>query len=196
MSSKVTIAVASKALGLHPNTFKNWIKAGKLPGAEKVKPEKGVALWLIDLEEVKQVLSHGAAVFEAGTFEAAAAGPGGPVPDYTQYETTNQTTAQLNQIGPDVVGLAFRESIVAPLTQLIKEQGKEIAELRETKGMMAERIRNLELRLQESEASHKGAIDSATGHGIDYSLAASSGPPGASGGAGVKVAWWRRLLGG
>ena len=47
---KLPFKQISQDLGIHPNTLKNWQKAGRLPSAEKVKVN-GKFTWLVDPDE-------------------------------------------------------------------------------------------------------------------------------------------------
>jgi excisionase family DNA binding protein len=49
---RLTLSEAAAALGVHRNTIRNWIKAGKLPSASKTRDGDGVEQWTIDEDEI------------------------------------------------------------------------------------------------------------------------------------------------
>ena len=51
---KIPFSEAAKLAGIHPNTIRNWRKAGKLKTTEKVI-ENGIEVWMVDPAEVSQV---------------------------------------------------------------------------------------------------------------------------------------------
>ena len=49
---KVTLSEAAQILGIHRNTVRNWIMAGKLPSATKEQTGDGLERWTIDEDEI------------------------------------------------------------------------------------------------------------------------------------------------
>jgi excisionase family DNA binding protein len=49
---RLTLSEAADLLGVHRNTIRNWIKAGKLPSADKHRDGDGVDRWTIDEDEI------------------------------------------------------------------------------------------------------------------------------------------------
>jgi excisionase family DNA binding protein len=49
---RLTLSEAAAALGVHRNTIRNWIKAGKLPSADKHRDGVDIEQWTIDEGEV------------------------------------------------------------------------------------------------------------------------------------------------
>lgn len=135
---KTTLIQAAKLLSLHPNTLKNWQKAGRLPSAEKLKV-KGKDVWFVDLDELREVSNN--------------------EPIFTQQTSEQTTTNQEPPNGPQEPptggfgqSLALWQEIsIAPLlkanTDLLKsndEKSKRIEELALEIGQLRERLRLLE----------------------------------------------------
>jgi transposase len=53
--NRVTLSEAAQILGVHRNTVRNWVVAGKLATAEKRPTSKGLEEWVIDEQEVLEL---------------------------------------------------------------------------------------------------------------------------------------------
>ena len=49
---RVTLSEAAQILGVHRNTIRNWVMAGKLTSGEKLERSDGVEQWTVSEEEV------------------------------------------------------------------------------------------------------------------------------------------------
>ncbi len=52
---RVTLSEAAQILGVHRNTVRNWVLAGRLPGAEKLTLGDGVERWTVAEEEILEI---------------------------------------------------------------------------------------------------------------------------------------------
>jgi len=50
--SRVTLSEAAQLLGVHRNTIRNWVMAGKLTTGEKHQHSDGVEQWTVSEEEI------------------------------------------------------------------------------------------------------------------------------------------------
>lgn len=156
-ADKVTFAQAAKLLNLHTNTLKNWQKAGKLPTAEKRKV-RGVVTWLVDLDEVTVITNQGYTILDnGGDYQPQQSQQDGPEAVEQRQPEPSTQASQPTQIQPNIEATLtiFRESVVAPLTTLIKEQGNQIAELSAKNGQLEERLRHMEVQLQVAQAAQE-----------------------------------------
>lgn len=135
---KISFSEAARLAGIHPNTIRNWRKAGKLKTTEKVL-EKGIEVWIVDPEEI--------------THFALQARPSG---DTNNTNTVNNPNNVVSSLGsPQMAGfeqslLFMRESVVKPITDLVERQSTQIKEMSEELGTLKERIRQLELKQAEA----------------------------------------------
>jgi hypothetical protein len=174
---KVTFAEAARPLGIHPNTLKNWQRAGRLPGAEK-QHVKGVATWLVDPDEVSTVaLQHLATLDNTARQDPTipADRPDSSSGQARQSEPDNPTTIEDDDSGGRRQSLSpagnnidqnimlWRDSLVAPLTAQLERQFNRIEELaRENVNLirdkedLAGRVKELEARIEAQQAAqHK-----------------------------------------
>jgi uncharacterized coiled-coil protein SlyX len=129
---KVPFSEAAKLAGIHPNTIRNWRKAGKLKTAEKVL-ENGIEVWIIDPAEVSQVTLQARPSTHDNTNNDV------NTPDVNPTPPTSPVAAGFEQ------SLVFmRESVVKPLTDLVARQSDQIKEMSEEIGTLKERLRALE----------------------------------------------------
>lgn len=52
---RVTLSEAAQILGVHRNTVRNWVLAGRLPSAEKLAEGDGVERWTVAEEEILEI---------------------------------------------------------------------------------------------------------------------------------------------
>ncbi len=52
---RVTLSEAAQILGVHRNTVRNWVLAGRLPSAEKVARGDGVERWTVAEDEILEI---------------------------------------------------------------------------------------------------------------------------------------------
>lgn len=144
---KITLIQAAQILSLHPNTLKNWQKAGRLPSAEKIKV-KGKDVWFVALEDVRNVANNEQTIYQ--TIPNRQEPINDPPTDPT--DTPQQATTANNAQALDL----WRETYIVPLERanadLLKsndDKTKRIDELSHANGVLEERVRNLEAQLQE-----------------------------------------------
>ncbi len=52
---RVTLSEAAQILGVHRNTVRNWVLAGRLPSAEKLAEGDGVEQWTVAEDEILEI---------------------------------------------------------------------------------------------------------------------------------------------
>jgi transposase len=52
---RVTLSEAAQILGVHRNTVRNWVLAGRLPSAEKLTEGDGVERWTVAEDEILEI---------------------------------------------------------------------------------------------------------------------------------------------
>lgn len=135
---KVSFSEAARLAGIHPNTIRNWRKAGKLKTTEKVL-EKGIEIWIVDPGEITQLalLAH-------------------PSQDTNNNNPVNTPNIEIGSLessqaaGFEQSLLFMRESVVKPLTDLVERQSNQIKEMSEELGSLKEHIRQLEAKQAET----------------------------------------------
>jgi hypothetical protein len=130
---KVPLSEAARQIGIHPNTIRNWRKAGKLKSAEKVS-ENGTEVWIVEPSEVSKI--------------AAQARPGviGNINNPVAAPDINQSFIE----NPANLFELIREGVVRPLTELVERQSAQIKEMAEESGILKERVRQLEAKQAET----------------------------------------------
>lgn len=187
---KVPFSEAARLAGIHPNTIRNWRKAGKLKTCEKVF-ENGIEVWIVDPDEISKV----------GLQKVA---PG---------DNNNNNSVNTPDVKPDFTlappGPAFeqslvfmRESVVKPLTDLIERQSNQIKDMSEEIGTLKERVKQLEA----AQSSRDAARLAESPPPINISPRAGNGPQEPSPilhsdtlqpvTTPTKKGFWARLLGG
>jgi hypothetical protein len=156
-SSKVTLAQAAGAVGVHINTIKTWRRSGYLKSAELII-EHGVEVWHVKLDEAIQVAearrknrvasSRSNGVYPAGYPGSSSTSQGAP----TVKVPEQVLPGQVGQISPAFEqSLALiRESVVRPLVEANERQATKIEDLSVQVGTLQEKVRQLEARLAES----------------------------------------------
>jgi hypothetical protein len=130
---KVPLSEAARQVGVHPNTIRNWRKAGKLKSAEKIA-ENGTEVWIVEPSEVSKVAAQ-ARPGVIGNINYPVAAPG-------INEGSTENPAELFEL--------IREGIVRPLTELVERQSDQIKEMAEELGTLKERVRQLEAKHAET----------------------------------------------
>ena len=125
----VTFSEAAKRAGIHPNTIRNWRKAGRLKTAQKVV-ENNSEVWLVELDEVLSVAGQGVSQRAYNPNNSFIGDNVNPTPN-------NSLLIQ------ETIAAAVNQA-VAPLTALVGQQSQQIAELNRELGRLEEKLSQLQ----------------------------------------------------
>lgn len=142
-SEKVTLAQAAGRISVHINTIKTWRRSGHLKTAELII-EHGVEVWHVDLDEAIQVAQSKRNKRVDSSLNNGVYPAGYPDAEPPKQESTPAPgqTLTINPVQEQTIAF-FRDTVVAPLKDLIKEQGAEIAPLTAQNALLKDELDRL-----------------------------------------------------
>jgi hypothetical protein len=177
---KIPFAEAARLAGVHPNTVRNWRKAGKLTTALKVF-ENGNETWLVDPNEVQDIAQQKANNWHPNNNNSV---------DTPIVNPASIEPGQSNPAFEQSLAL-IRESVVRPLVEELAAARVRNEALALELGEMRERVKQLEADRVTREPVQEPP------QAIEVQIPASVlESPTAPKQAGKRPSWWSRTFGG
>ncbi len=148
---KVTLIEAARLVDLHPNTVRNWRKAGKLKTAEKVL-DNNVETWVVDPQEVNQLADHNRSTNGVNNRSYIVNPPDGQPIGEAVAQASTSPGAAISPVQEQTIAF-MRESVVRPLVEANERQVAEIQKLSRENGELSAELRIVKQRLDTLQAS-------------------------------------------